>query len=180
MIRAGLLFCRVQVMQTYQPQAVVMCCGADSLSGDRLGCFNLSLEGHAQCIEYMASFNVPLLLLGGGGYTMRNVARCWCYETSRMIGNDLSDECVPAPPALHHSLYSGLAILSNCDLAKTICRFALPAHLQPARKREASGEFDCAASTCGFCAITAKMYMIFVFPIRHILAVTCSISVSIL
>jgi acetoin utilization deacetylase AcuC-like enzyme len=28
----------------------------------------------------MRSFNVPLLLLGGGGYTIRNVARCWCYE----------------------------------------------------------------------------------------------------
>lgn len=82
-----------QVMEMYQPTAVVMCCGADSLSGDRLGCFNLSLEGHAQCIEHMASFGVPLLLLGGGGYTMRNVARCWCYETSRMLGQDLTDEC---------------------------------------------------------------------------------------
>ncbi len=91
------MFCGAgwQVMQIYQPQAVVMCCGADSLSGDRLGCFNLSLEGHAQCIEFMASFSVPLLLLGGGGYTMRNVARCWCYETSRMLGNDLNDECAP-------------------------------------------------------------------------------------
>ena len=45
-------------MEVYQPTAVVMCCGADSLSGDRLGCFNLSLEGHAHCIEFMAQFNV--------------------------------------------------------------------------------------------------------------------------
>lgn len=37
---------------------------------------------------------VPLLLLGGGGYTMRNVARCWCYETGRMLGDDLEDKCV--------------------------------------------------------------------------------------
>lgn len=29
----------------YQPSAVVLQCGADSLSGDRLGCFNLSLKG---------------------------------------------------------------------------------------------------------------------------------------
>ncbi len=79
-------------MEVYQPTAVAMCCGADSLSGDRLGCFNLSLEGHAHCIEFMAAFNVPLLLLGGGGYTMRNVARCWCYETGRMLGDDLADE----------------------------------------------------------------------------------------
>lgn len=35
---------------------------------------------------------MPMLLLGGGGYTMRNVARCWCYETGRMLGLDLPDE----------------------------------------------------------------------------------------
>ena len=34
-----------KVMETYQPSAVVLQCGADSLSGDRLGCFNLSLRG---------------------------------------------------------------------------------------------------------------------------------------
>lgn len=43
-----------QVLAKYQPGAVVMCCGADSLSGDRLGCFNLSLQGHSNCIEFVA------------------------------------------------------------------------------------------------------------------------------
>jgi histone deacetylase 1/2 len=52
------------VMQFYRPGAVVLQCGADSLSGDRLGCFNLSMRGHAQAVEYMKSFNVPLILLG--------------------------------------------------------------------------------------------------------------------
>lgn len=37
-----------KVMEVYQPNAIVVCGGADSLSGDRLGCFNLSLEGHAK------------------------------------------------------------------------------------------------------------------------------------
>ncbi|KAG4391786.1 hypothetical protein GLYMA_04G000200v4 [Glycine max] len=69
-----------KVMEVFRPGAVVLQCGADSLSGDRLGCFNLSIRGHAECVKYMRSFNVPLLLLGGGGYTIRNVARCWCYE----------------------------------------------------------------------------------------------------
>ena len=32
-------------MERYQPEAIVLQCGADSLSGDRLGCFNLSLKG---------------------------------------------------------------------------------------------------------------------------------------
>ncbi|KAL3839137.1 hypothetical protein ACJIZ3_023728 [Penstemon smallii] len=69
-----------KVMEVYRPGAIVLQCGADSLSGDRLGFFNLSVKGHAECVRFMRSFNVPLLLLGGGGYTLRNVARCWCYE----------------------------------------------------------------------------------------------------
>ena len=80
-----------EVMQRYQPQAIVICGGADSLSGDKLGCFNLSLEGHSHCIEFLRKFNVPMLVLGGGGYTMRNVARCWCYETGRLLNKELED-----------------------------------------------------------------------------------------
>jgi len=80
-----------KVMEMFQPQAIVMCCGADSLSGDRLGCFNLSLEGHSNCLEFLQKYNVPMLVLGGGGYTLRNVSRCWTYETGRMMGLDLPD-----------------------------------------------------------------------------------------
>lgn len=97
----------------YQPSAVVLQCGADSLAGDRLGCFNLSLKGetghytkgiiislkrcvllslgHAQCVEFVKSFDLPLLLLGGGGYTIRNVARCWTYETAKALGQEIAN-----------------------------------------------------------------------------------------
>jgi len=34
------------VLQFYRPTVVVLQCGADSLGGDRLGCFNLSIIGH--------------------------------------------------------------------------------------------------------------------------------------
>ncbi len=81
-----------KVMESYQPGCVVLQCGADSLSGDRLGCFNLTLKGHGACVEYMKSFNVPLLLLGGGGYTVRNVARCWAYETGIALDSKMADE----------------------------------------------------------------------------------------
>ncbi|CAA6665597.1 unnamed protein product [Spirodela intermedia] len=75
-----------KVMEVYQPEAIVLQCGADSLSGDRLGCFNLSVRGHSDCLRFLRSFNVPLMVLGGGGYTIRNVARCWCYETAVAVG----------------------------------------------------------------------------------------------
>jgi len=78
-----------KVMEHYRPGVVVLCCGADSLSGDRVGCWNLSIRGHAACLEYMKTFDVPLLVLGGGGYTVRNVARCWAYETARLVNEDI-------------------------------------------------------------------------------------------
>jgi len=52
-----------------------------------LGCFNLTLRGHAKCVDYVKGFHVPTLVLGGGGYTVRNVARCWTYETAVLLGN---------------------------------------------------------------------------------------------
>ena len=73
------------VMEYYQPDAVVLQCGGDSLSGDRLGCFNLSMNGHSNCVKFVKSFNLPTLVLGGGGYTMRNVARTWAYETGLLV-----------------------------------------------------------------------------------------------
>ncbi|KAK8111720.1 uncharacterized protein PG998_008177 [Apiospora kogelbergensis] len=73
------------VMEYFAPDAVVLQCGGDSLSGDRLGCFNLSMAGHSNCVKYVKSFNLPTLVLGGGGYTMRNVARTWAFETGLLV-----------------------------------------------------------------------------------------------
>lgn len=81
-----------KVMEWYRPDAVVLQCGADSLSGDRLGCFNLSMKGHANCVAYVKSFNLPTLVLGGGGYTMRNVARAWTYETGILVGKEVGPQ----------------------------------------------------------------------------------------
>lgn len=79
-------------MQNYAPTVVVLQCGADSISGDRLGCFNLSVEGHGECVKIVKEYNVPILLLGGGGYTLRNVPRAWAYETSIACGIELSND----------------------------------------------------------------------------------------
>mmetsp|Transcript_41984 Transcript_41984/g.69862 ORF Transcript_41984/g.69862 Transcript_41984/m.69862 type:complete len:461 (+) Transcript_41984:65-1447(+) len=80
-----------KVMQHFQPSVVVLCCGADSLSGDRVGCWNLSIRGHAACLEHVKSFGVPMLVLGGGGYTVRNVSRCWAYESARLLNQPVPD-----------------------------------------------------------------------------------------
>lgn len=76
-------------MEVYRPNAIVMQCGADSLSLDKLGGFNLSIKGHGACLEYLKTFNIPMVVLGGGGYTIQNVARCWAYETGLLLGQKI-------------------------------------------------------------------------------------------
>ncbi|KAL5710712.1 histone deacetylase [Ranunculus cassubicifolius] len=81
-----------KVVETYLPGAIVLQCGADSLAGDRLGCFNLSIDGHAECVRFVKKFNIPLLVTGGGGYTKENVARCWTVETGVLLDTELPKE----------------------------------------------------------------------------------------
>jgi len=90
-----------KVMEHYRPGAIVLQCGGDSLSGDRLGALNLSMRGHANCVSFMKSFGVPMLILGGGGYTMRNVSRAWAYETGLAVGVDLPEKL---PPDEYHEV----------------------------------------------------------------------------
>lgn len=81
-----------KVVETYLPGAIVLQCGADSLARDRLGCFNLSIDGHAECVRFVKKFNIPLLVTGGGGYTKENVARCWAFETGVLLDTQLPNE----------------------------------------------------------------------------------------
>ena len=60
-------------------------------------------SGHAKCVEYMKSFNLPLLMLGGGGYTIRNVARCWTYETAVALDSTIPNGKPPRIQAPSHS-----------------------------------------------------------------------------
>jgi histone deacetylase 3 len=80
------------VMDFYRPTVIVLQCGADSLAGDRLGCFSLSTRGHGDCVKFVKELNIPTLILGGGGYTLRNVARCWTYETSLCVDEQISND----------------------------------------------------------------------------------------
>ncbi len=48
-----------------QRASVLQRTGADSLANDRLGCFNLSIAGHAEAVRFVKAFNLPLLVTGG-------------------------------------------------------------------------------------------------------------------
>jgi hypothetical protein len=98
----------------FQPGAVVIQSGADSLAGDRLGVFNLSSRGHAACHAHVRAWGLPTLVLGGGGYTISNVARCWTLETGVHLGESgCCFFCVffpwgPAPLPPHRAFFRPL------------------------------------------------------------------------
>ncbi|KAI9221509.1 hypothetical protein BC828DRAFT_356914 [Blastocladiella britannica] len=91
-----------EVMVKYNPGAVVLQCGADSLGGDRLGNFCLSIAGHGECVAHMKRKGVPLVVLGGGGYTIRNVARAWANETALLCNAKLPNDI---PPHQYYNFY---------------------------------------------------------------------------
>ncbi|ORX93386.1 histone deacetylase [Basidiobolus meristosporus CBS 931.73] len=92
-----------KVINSFRPSAIVLQCGADSLGCDRLGCFNLSIAAHGECVRFIKSFAIPTLVVGGGGYTVRNVARCWTYETSIIVDTDLSNDL---PPNVYYDFFA--------------------------------------------------------------------------
>lgn len=77
-----------RVFERYRPEAIVLQCGADSVVGDRIGGFNLTIEGHGNAFLHVLNKKVPTVCLGGGGYTAENVSRCWTYESFLALNKD--------------------------------------------------------------------------------------------
>ena len=50
------------------------------------------IKGHGKCVEFAKKYNLPLLLVGGGDYTIRNVSRCWSIETSVALNTEIANE----------------------------------------------------------------------------------------
>jgi histone deacetylase 1/2 len=116
------------VVARYQPEAIVLQCGADSLAGDRVGVFNLSSVGHGRCVELVKQVGVPLIALGGGGYTMRNVARLWAYETAILCGQ-------PLPPATAVFVADAPASATSPDASAPVEGVSKAPHPKRAREK---------------------------------------------
>ncbi|CAK4707354.1 unnamed protein product, partial [Aphanomyces euteiches] len=56
---------------------------------DPLGTFNLTSTGVTWCVEVVTEFQLPLLLLGGGGYCEADAARCFAAVTAALVDQEL-------------------------------------------------------------------------------------------
>ena len=108
--------------RAFRPSAIWMQCGADSLSEDIIGSFRVGTKGHGECVRKVLSMKLPTVLCGGGGYKIENVARCWAYETSIALNEEL-------PEKLPSNLYFQDYYSSNSNL-----------HVIEAARKENNGE----------------------------------------
>jgi acetoin utilization protein AcuC len=74
------------LIQTFEPEALVVQCGADALAEDpmtRLGLSNGALWRSIHAVKTMAP---RVLVLGGGGYNPWSVGRCWAGVWAALNG----------------------------------------------------------------------------------------------
>lgn len=75
----------------YNPDAIVAQLGVDTMSTDPLTHLELTTNGFCEMVKKIRDFNLPLAALGGGGYNVANVARCWTLALGTFAGIELSD-----------------------------------------------------------------------------------------
>ena len=99
------------ILTEFNPEAIVVVCGADSLKGDPRGGLELTPADMWECVQILRDCGRPLLVLGklhaigqvllitsslgGGGYKFTAVSRCWTLITSKLLGEDLSGKEIP-------------------------------------------------------------------------------------
>eukprot|EP00088_Acartia_fossae_P044488 TRINITY_DN4726_c0_g1_i2.p1 TRINITY_DN4726_c0_g1~~TRINITY_DN4726_c0_g1_i2.p1 ORF type:complete len:159 (+),score=34.76 TRINITY_DN4726_c0_g1_i2:648-1124(+) len=86
------------VFQNYQPDVIVVQCGADGLAGDPHGGFNLTPASLSHCVNKVAKSGPPVLVLGGGGYNIPNTVRCWVRVTADLLDFDLPQDIPDSDP----------------------------------------------------------------------------------
>jgi acetoin utilization protein AcuC len=78
----------VPLIKAYNPDVIVFELGADALAGDPLAHLYITNNTYAEIIEYLLSFNKPILATGGGGYHIGNTVRAWALAWSIFCGAD--------------------------------------------------------------------------------------------
>jgi len=58
-----------EVYAAFNPDAVVLQLGADTIAGDPMCSFNMTPEGVGKCLKYVLQWQLATLILGGGECT---------------------------------------------------------------------------------------------------------------
>ena len=77
-------------LEQYEPQFIILQCGADSLEGDPITHLRFTEEAHAHAtrrlIDIAGRYAAGrVLALGGGGYNRQNIARAWTRVVGELV-----------------------------------------------------------------------------------------------
>ncbi len=79
------------LLERFDPQAVVLQCGADALEEDPLSRLALSNNAHVGVVRALMALAPRLIVLGGGGYNPWSVGRLWTRVWGALNGWSCSD-----------------------------------------------------------------------------------------
>ena len=92
------------LIRAFAPDVLVTQLGIDSYHSDPITHLQLTSRGYVAVIREFARLGLPWLALGGGGYDVGAVARCWALAYGVMLGVEWPDripeavaEQYPAP-----------------------------------------------------------------------------------
>ncbi len=86
----------VPLVEKFRADVLVTQMGCDTHFLDPLTHLQLSTAGYSSVVKKMRGFGLPWVALGGGGYDIGAVARCWSMAYGYMLGREWDDE-IPAP-----------------------------------------------------------------------------------
>src|SRR6185437_3372347 len=77
-------------LERFEPEFLILQCGADSIAGDPLTHLRLTPDSHARAASELAALaerlgHGRLLALGGGGYDRGNLASAWNAVVERLM-----------------------------------------------------------------------------------------------
>ncbi len=103
------------LVQAFKPDVLVTQLGIDSYYSDPLTHLLLSSRGFVEAVREFARMGLPWLAMGGGGYDLGAVARCWTLAYGVMMGREWPDEI----PPLHREKY-GLEQLRDAGMPVSV------------------------------------------------------------
>lgn len=80
------------LINSFKPDVLVTQLGIDTHFSDPLAHLNLTSNGYCQAIRELGGLTSKWLALGGGGYDVEAVARCWTLAYGVMVARNWPDE----------------------------------------------------------------------------------------
>ena len=84
------------LIRGFAPDVLVTQLGIDSYHTDPLTHLQMTSRGFVEAVTEFAGLGLPWLALGGGGYDLGAVARCWTLAYGVMLGEEWPDRVPPA------------------------------------------------------------------------------------